>query len=97
MEIVLADQLRSPSSNCARNANTNCYSRRFLHNGSNFYYDLVLKYHPVYENWRVTALKIHHSSWEVDPGISFMLLGGVLENFEPTTTTEVVFFDGTVT
>ena len=38
-----------------------------------------------------------HSGWEVDPGILFMLLGGVLENFEATKTTEVVFYDGTVT
>ena len=41
--------------------------------------------------------RAEHSSWDVDPGISFMLLGGAVANFAPTKTTEVVFYDGTVT
>ena len=40
--------------------------------------------------------RAEHSSWDIDPGNSFMLLGGVQENYEATKTTEIVFFNGSV-
>ena len=37
-----------------------------------------------------------HSTWDLDPGRSFMLLGGEDKDYQAIKTTELVFYNGTV-
>ena len=50
--------------------------------------------------WTIThnlsTARTFHCSWENDPGVSFMLLGGVNAQSGAIRTTDVVFYNGTV-
>ena len=44
----------------------------------------------------LTSARTVHCTWDVDPGRSFMLLGGDEGDNQATKTTELVFYNGTV-
>ena len=44
----------------------------------------------------LTYPRSYHCSWEINPGISFMLLGGVDAQSADVRTTDIVFYNGTI-